>query len=436
MTLLAIIHKELLLLSRDRAGLLVLFVMPAVLVLVITLVQNNLMKTFGAIPTEMLFVDEDQQFVGQRMAQMFTEADGIILVRERNGQPLDRATAMASVTRGAFQFCLVIPKGLSASVKENAHRAALKSLSMAANGPAVTAGDVEIYFDPTVTGAVRSGTIHLLQLMLVRIEIEEIIAAMAELMPDKIKTTLSSIIGDAALQTFPIHTIKPDVTWNSSPLFNVRADTSTVAIPNAVQQNVPAWTLFGIFFIVLPMAGSFIRERSSGVRYRMLSLPVSYLTIVAGKMGAYIIVCLCQTALILTIGKWVLPLAGTATFEMGASPGAVVFLALSAIIAATGYGILLGTAARSYEQASMFGPISIVIAAAIGGIMVPVYAMPDFMQPISIISPLCWAQNGFLEIFVRGGNVQSVVDNIIGLLAFAGACLGLSWVIFKQSRIL
>lgn len=52
-------YKELLLLKRDRSGLLVLFVMPAILVLVITIVQENAMKTMGETPTEILFIDKD-----------------------------------------------------------------------------------------------------------------------------------------------------------------------------------------------------------------------------------------------------------------------------------------------------------------------------------------------------------------------------------------
>ena len=61
---------------------------------------------------------------------------------------------------------------------------------------------------------------------------------------------------------------------------------------------------------------------------------------------------------------------------MGGRTLAAAVVALSAILAATGYGILLGTVVRTYEQASMFGAISIVIASAVGGIMVPVWAMP------------------------------------------------------------
>jgi ABC-2 type transport system permease protein len=430
---LATTHKELLLLRRDRSGLLVLFVMPAILVLVISLVQNNLMKTLGESPTDILFIDEDQKLVGQRMEKMLSKADGVTLVKELNGHRLEKAAAINAATKGKFQLCLVIPKGITAAVKKNAHRSALKALSLASNDTtALLASEIEVYFDPTIMGGVRSGINHLLQLMMVQIEVEEKIAALTELMPEKIKTDLTSIIGTTAMQTFPIHSIKPDLKWSTEPLLKIRDESASAKIPSAVQQNVPAWSLFGIFFIVLPMAGSFIKERLCGAQYRMLSLPVSYITIVAGKVCAYMIICLIQIALILCIGKWLLPLLGTSAFEIGTSPGAALLLAISAIFAATAYGILLGTVVQSYEQASMFGPISVVLAAAIGGIMVPVYAMPGFMQKISVISPLSWAQNGFLEIFVRGGNVQSVLGNVFCLFVFALACLVVSWIVFNQ----
>ncbi|MGD8836721.1 MAG: ABC transporter permease, partial [Desulfobacteraceae bacterium] len=186
------------------------------------------------------------------------------------------------------------------------------------------------------------------------------------------------------------------------------------------------------FFIVLPMAGSFIKERLSGVALRTLSLPVSYPTIVAGKMSAFMLVCLVQFTLILLIGKLLLPWLGTPPFELGASPGAAALVAFCATLAATGYGILLGTAVQTYEQASMFGPISIVIAAALGGIMVPVYAMPTFMQKISVISPLAWAQNAFLDLFARGGTLQSVLPDISLLLIFAMACIATAWLLFSR----
>jgi ABC-2 type transport system permease protein len=429
-------HKELLLLKRDRSGLLVLFVMPAILVLVITLVQENAMKTMGENPTDILFIDDDGDMVGRQMEKSLSEAVGVHLTKELNGRRPEKAEAIGAVAGGEFQLCLFIPEGMTAAVKKNARIAAAATLSIGPGEEAPPPTEVEVYFDPTVMGGFRSAVTHLLKLMIFSIEVEEKIAALSALLPEKLKKETATALGPMAHKALSGTNFKMDLKWSAAPLIKLRDDSakgrSPVTPQNAVQQNVPAWALFGVFFIVLPMAGSFIKERLCGARYRLLSLPVSYLTLVAGKLCAYMMVCLIQFALILCIGKWLLPLLGTPAFEMGGTPLAAAAVALSAIGAATGYGILMGTLVNSYEQASMFGALSIVIAAAVGGIMVPVYAMPAMMQKISVISPLAWAQNAFLDIFVRGGNFQSVLPHVTALIIFALACIITSWVLFDR----
>jgi len=430
--------KELLLLRRDRSGLLVLFVMPAVLVLVITLVQDNAMKTMGESDTEILFIDNDRQMVSQRMEKALSEASGVHLTKILNGRNPDKKTALQAVAKGDFQLCLFIPQGMTATVKANARRAAMQTLSMNSDHDATAplVAELEVYFDPTVMGGFRSAVNHLLQLMIVQIEVEEKLNQLAELLPVQFQNALESALGPQASEMMTDQPVDFNLKWTPDPILKIRESsalgTASVKTPNAVQQNVPAWSLFGIFFIVLPMTGSFIKERLCGVEHRILSLPVSYLTIVAGKVCAYMLVCLVQFSLILLIGKVVLPLMGTAQFELGTAPMAVLLVVLSSILAATGYGVLLGTVVKSYEQASMFGPISIVIAAALGGIMVPVYAMPTLMQKISVISPLAWAQTAFLELFVREGNLQSVMANVALLLIFALTCIGTASLLFFQ----
>lgn len=410
--------------------------MPAVLVLVITLVQDNTMKSLGESDTEILFIDNDGAMVGRRMETALSKADGVQLIKALNGKIPDRQTAIQAIVDGRFQLCLVVPEGISASVKASARKAARYALSPDGGGadPPLPTAEVEIYFDPTVMGGFRSAVNNLLQWVLLQIEVQEKMAQLAEQLPHYIQATMKKSLGPMAAGMMGGDSPDLKLQWKPEAILKVRASsalgTDIVKTPNAVQQNVPAWSLFGIFFIVLPMAGSFIKERLWGVEHRILSLPVSYLTIVAGKVCAYTLVCMIQFGLILMIGKTVLPLLGTSHFELGASATAAVVVALAAIFAATGYGILLGTAVKSYEQASMFGPISIVIAAALGGIMVPVYAMPAFMQKISVVSPLAWAQNAFLELFVRGGTLQSVLPYILLLLGFAIACIAVAWLLF------
>jgi ABC-2 type transport system permease protein len=80
----------------------------------------------------------------------------------------------------------------------------------------------------------------------------------------------------------------------------------------------------------------------------------------------------------------------------------------------------------------MFGAVSVVIAAAIGGIMVPVYAMPKLMQQISQFSPLAWGLNALVDVFARNGSAQSVFPQIALLLFFFAGTVLLSWFFFHH----
>ena len=227
--------------------------------------------------------------------------------------------------------------------------------------------------------------------------------------------------------------------WADKQLLGIREQFASrygfTKMPTSVQQNVPAWSVFGIFFIVVPIAGSLIREREDGTFLRMVAMPVSCFTLLLGKIISYLLVGSVQFFFILLIGKFVLPLLGTPILDTGSAPIAVFLIIVSTILAATGYGIMLGTVCRTYEQASMFGPISIVIAGALGGIMVPVYAMPLVMQEISVISPLAWGLNAFYDIFLREGNLGAVFPESILLLVFFIINMLAAWFfMFRRGR--
>src|SRR5690554_129503 len=81
------IKKEMLLLSRDWGGLIVLFVMPLILVITVTLIQDS---SFKAISTkiEIAFVDNDQGEISKTIVQQLSESDSFVLISEINGTPI------------------------------------------------------------------------------------------------------------------------------------------------------------------------------------------------------------------------------------------------------------------------------------------------------------------------------------------------------------
>jgi ABC-2 type transport system permease protein len=425
--LIAVITKELLLLRRDRAGLAVLFLMPAVLVLVITLVHQNALSTIGEGRTAVLFIDGDQERLGDLIHNALENAPGVDLTVVPDGDEAVLAEALERVTKGEFQLYLRLPPGTTARVRARARRLAKAAFGKSAGAleDQPPPADIELYFDPTVLGSLRSAVHHLLELMLLRVEVAEKAAALGERLPKAIAAATKEALGPMAAMADGIETPHLDLSWPEAPLVEItEARTEKPPVyPNATQHNVPAWSVFGVFFIVVPMAGTFIKERNSGVDLRLRSLPVAYAILLAGKVGAYLLVCLGQLALIVGIGYWVLPLCGAPAFSLAAAPLGVVIVTAGLILAATTFGIFLGTIVHTYEQAATVGPIAIVVAAAIGGVMVPVYAMPAALQTLSRVSPLGWALDGFMALFVRQGNLMDVTADVALLSAFALACL-------------
>jgi ABC-2 type transport system permease protein len=135
------------------------------------------------------------------------------------------------------------------------------------------------------------------------------------------------------------------------------------------------------------------------------------------------------------MGIYVLPLLGLPALALGRSFPALVMMSLSASLAAIGYGIVIGKMAVSYQQAATFGSISVVILAAIGGVWIPVFVMPQVMQTVSRLSPLNWGLSGFYQIFVRDGNWFSVLPESAALLLFFIICTSVAIIYDRRKRI-
>ncbi|MEA1933022.1 MAG: ABC transporter permease [Thermodesulfobacteriota bacterium] len=419
--LIAIINKELLILWRDRVGLLILFVMPAVLVLVITLVQDNTQKLMGDRNWRICLVDEDQSGLGDYIADVLQSSSRIIVNHGNN-----REQAWEEVKSGEFQAEIIIFKGTLEKLRKGLrHKSRIILSGEKPEFSVPIAGtEIGILFEPSVGGGFRSAITGNVRLAVMGWETETLMREVVK----KLFELRAQRVGEGAWVTPGIDMSLPDLSKIGVPLIQVVEQKQGIGLlmPTAVQQNVPAWAMFGIFFIVVPLAGSLLRERQNGTLARMLVLPVSYSVLLIGKLIAFGLVCLCQFGLIVALGRWLLPLMGTDPFVFGEQYLTISVVLISVICAATSYGVLLGSVAKSYEQALMFGPISVVIAAAIGGVMVPVYAMPPLMRELSNISPLGWGLKGFLKIFVQNAEINCVLAEALLLLGFAFFCLGLA----------
>ena len=410
-------NKELLLLVRDRAGLLVLFLMPATLVVVITLVQENILQLSGQRPTEICVRDEDHGPFAHGMGSYLQMGQIQATDWDASIDELRRA-----VTAGTCQAALILAQDTSTRLQQEIDRQ-LAGESVAST--ALSATSLDLLFDPATMVGFRSGILARVQMAAQATELEMKAARLGRMLTAQAGANAALPAEDAAEGNLREMFARPLTTVTER---SGRSSQATMAeVLNPVDRNVPAWALFGMFFTAIPIAGTILTERQSGIALRLTAMPVSPIQLLAGKMLAYLGVCMVQFLLIALIGMYLFPRLGLPSFSLPANPLTLLTPVCASSLAACGFGIWLGSVCRSYEQASTLGATAVVSAAAMGGIMVPVNAMPPLMQHLSILSPLNWAITCFSDLLVRGNPWVSTLDDQGRLLAFSAVMLILSW---------
>src|SRR5688572_22698858 len=204
--------------------------------------------------------------------------------------------------------------------------------------------------------------------------------------------------------------------------------------PSSVQQNVPAWLIFGMFFVVMPMSALFIVERREGTLARLMSQQVPPSLLLAGKIGPFFAINLLQAVLMLAAGVTLVPWLGGEALALPARWDLLAAVAASTSLAAIGWGLLVAVAARTLEQATVIGGVGNILAAALGGIMVPRFVMPPSMQSVAEISPMAWALDGFHAVILRHGAAADIAAPCLKLVLLAAALAGAALWIHRRRR--
>jgi len=422
--LLASIKKEWLILVRDLAGLGLIFLMPLVLVLVMTLIQDASFRKLDETKITLLYLDEDHDTLGIQVKNGLVKADYFEVITSLEGHELDEKAVLGQVAQGNYQIGIVIRKGSTDAIRARGQQMVQQTIL----GPdAGTVADtmvkakIIIYFDPAMKNSFRLTVRNALENFTSNIE--------AGIMFQALSAELAQYLPEPPA---PMSGAGSSISYEEI----YATDAYSEIIPNSVQHNVPAWTIFAMFFIIIPLTGNLIKERESGLATRLRVMPGNQLQALGAKVTVYVMVGLGQFILMLILGKLVLPLFDLPSLVLGPQKLALFLMALATTLAATGYSVLVGTIARTHDQAAVFGMVSVIILAAIGGIWVPVFMMPNLMQAVSIISPLNWSLDGFYQILLRGGGVREIGANLAALIAFFALNLTAAiWVSGRRVRL-
>ncbi len=408
--LLASIRKEILLLLRDRVGLSILFLMPMVLIFVMTLIQDAAFKTLNEKGIPIVFVNQDRDSLGMMIEEGLRSNELCTYYDSIDGQPATPEAARQAVADGRFLVGIVVPEGATQAIRNNVTRLIDEAIgtdsSLLHLPSARDSVEVAILIDPVTKKSF----------------ITAIISNLREFISEVKTKIMFETFSDQIAEVIPYKPAGPKNTFQKSQIITYRevyaSRTEDSIVPNAVQHNVPAWTIFAMFFIAIPLSGSIMKEKSEGSVFRLHTMPSSYLLQTNGKLIVYVLVCLIQFMLMLSVGLYFLPMLGLPKLVLGHSFTGIALLTLTTALAAAGYGVLVGTLASTEQQGAIMGSLSILLLSALGGIWVPTYVMPQAMRSISAFSPLNWSLNGYYELFLRNAGAKAVVPAALKLLLF------------------
>lgn len=396
------IKKEVLLLKRDFGGLVILFVMPLVLIITITLIQDSTFKTVNDSKIPILLVDNDKGEVSKVISQNLNESNSFEIISES-----DENTAREAVFKGKYQLAIIIPKDLSKDLQAKVTQNVAKitagfgledSTATKKTEQKIEPKEVKLYFDPASQNTFKNAVKSTIDKMISQIETKSIYAAFQEQLGEE-----ATAFDQESFISF-------------KEIVPKKGDQEI--IPNSTQHNVPAWTLFAIFFIVIPLSINLVKEKNQGTLIRLRTNPVPYFTVIAGKTITFLIICMIQFYLMVAVGVYLFPHLNLPALQVEGIMGLMSIVALFSGFAAVGFGILLGTIAKTQEQSAPFGATSVVILAAVGGVWVPVFAMPKIMQVIAGISPMNWGLNAFYDVILRNATLIDILPEISYLFLF------------------
>ncbi len=414
--ILALILKEGKVLGRDRQALALLFAMPIFFILVMNFALEGVFEAGGKIrPVELLVIDGDEGILGKQILADLKKLEGLVIVETAEGSPLSREKADHLILQGKYPLALMIPPDFS--------RQALQS----SESNPETKGIMTFVHDPAMNARLLAGIKGSIQGVTLR---RTLTARMAH----RLKETLGGLALQSPLGLTPFPGLTNSLKAlegegggeNRGVLFQSASPQGLQASrhPSVTEQNIPAYTIFGVFFIVLTLASSFFQEKREGTFQRLLAAPISNATLLVGKLLPYYFVNLIQIALMFAVG--------VIFFKMGlGNPFALILVSLAVALAANGLGLFVAAVGKTEAQIGALSVLLAITLAALGGMMVPTFVMPDFMRALSFFTPHSWALSGYQDVIVRGLGVRQVLSETGALLAFAGLFFGLAFWRFR-----
>lgn len=189
----------------------------------------------------------------------------------------------------------------------------------------------------------------------------------------------------------------------------------------------PSAILWGVMGCAATFAISIVAERTGGTLLRLRVAPLARGQILAGKGIACFLTCLAVIVLLLGVGR----IIGGVRIS---NPACVAIGALCTAIAFVGLMMLLCVIGKTEQAVAGAGWAILLMMALVGGGMIPLIAMPAWMQTISRVSPVCWGIRALEGGIWRDFTLRDMLQPCALLIAFGAVCFATGVRVISRSE--
>jgi len=160
----------------------------------------------------------------------------------------------------------------------------------------------------------------------------------------------------------------------------------------AATRLVGGWAIMFLLFAVSGGATAYFDEANTGVFQRILSAPVTRAQLLWSRFLYGVLLGLIQLLSMFVAGKFMYGI------DIFSHLGNLIAISIFAAAACSSFGMLIAALAPNAAAANGLSTLLVMVMSATGGAWFPMSFMPEFMQKIGKFTVVYWSMEGFLQV--------------------------------------
>ena len=409
-------------LKRDRAALVLSFVLPVVFFSLFATIFSGGSSRATTRQIRVVVVDEDKTPNSTRFIAALKQEKGVRVVETRTlpggekARIADAAAAESMVREGEAPVALIVPKGFGASPVQFGAPGSGPRLKLLADTSDPIAPQV-------LSGLLQKVAMTSMPDVMAQSGIDQVDRWGGDLTPEQ-KARLQKNV-EALRQRRGTGPASGQGAGGELVVVDVR-DVLGEKMKNPSVAVVAAG--LGVMFLLFSAAGAggaLIEEVESGTLDRVLSTRVTMTQLLLGKMLYLSTVAIAQLTVMFAWGELFFGL------ELHRHMPGFLVMAVVTALAASAFGLVLAALSRTRMQLVALSNLLILVMSALGGSMFPRYLLSESVQKVGLITLNAWAIDGFMKVFWRDEPLAALAPQVAFLV---GAAAVLFWLARRLAR--